>query len=767
MATVALNLTAASGRSTAWSASPASSVITIAWGLRGVLSGVPVASRITSAVLSAPASQVGGYAQYPNELIRVHGYDVDAAGAVTAWPAIASITRTNASVLGTPTSSIDVTTVVQAIVNRGGWTGPIGLLLYRPDYSDWQAKTPTGVTLTITYEGPPTLTATAAQTGPHTLTIAPTLDAGDALDHYTVDWGDSATDNLLTHTYATSGSKSWTVTATLSRGRTLTTSGTTSVDNYPQATLTLAVVVGRTVQATTSLTLASGTTATIEYVWSDGSRRTSSDTHTYDLPGTYTVTAHVTDSRGSKTTATAQITVSFATVAVLDATPYGLTVTLDGTQARAATGSSITSWQWDHGDGTTSGGATTTHTYATPGTYRVVLTVTDSNQLTARAAALVTVSRWVDAIPGDPATETALATQTRTVSVLVELLSPDRAAQITWPEGESPVAVGDVTCDGTTLARWSSSIDIIHPDWMPRTPYDPLHHLARTWVRLWWLISLDEAGSWLRAPIGTYRVGPCRVADDGIAAATASLEDPLTAVRRALWCDGGLSLSGMDASEAVAAILADRAPWLPVEWAPSGSVLPVGYQVGTPEGDPLADVEAIIAAHNLDVHTDALGVVQVQPRRSAGVTRARWEHGPDCTVTEWTAETDPSLLCNEATVWSTADGVTPVTATVRDTLQSSPLWIGHGVRYGRAEGLAEVTTVAQCRVRAEQMLADGLASVRGLTVTTRADPLLEPGDLGSALHPVIGSALYEVRKWTLTASAPHEDSMTVTAVERR
>lgn len=766
MATVTLNLTAASGGNTSWNVDPIG-VITTAWGLRGVLSGVPVASRITSAVLSAPASQVGGYAQYPNEQIRVHGYDVNAAGAVTEWPAIASITRTNASVLGTPTSSIDVTTVVQAIVNRGGWTGPIGLLLYRPDYSNWQAPTPTGITLTISYEGPPTLTATAAQTGPRTLTIAPTLDAGDTLDHYTVDWGDSATDNLLTHTYATSGSKSWTVTATLSRGRTLTTSGTTSVDNYPQATLTLAVTVGRTVAATLATTLASGTTlAEVTYDWGDSSGQTASSTHTYDLPGTYTVTAHVTDSRGSKTTATAQITVSFATVAVLAATPYGLTVTLDGTQARAATGSSITSWQWDHGDGTSSGGAISKHTYTAEGTYRVVLTVTDSNQLTARAVALVTVSRWVDATTDDPARQQAMSAQTRDVDILVELLSPDRHTVIPWHE-RCPVHIGDVTVDGTTLARWSSSMEITDPAWLPRHPRDPLHHLARTWIRVWHLVALD-ATSWLRTPIGTYRIGVPHLNDEGgVITATCDLYDPITLVRRALWGPVGLSLSGMDASEAIASILADRAPWLPVDWTPAGSMLPDGYQVGTPEGDPIADIEAIALAHQIDVHTDAMGVVQVNPLRAAGHTATRWVHGPGCEVTAWTVETDPADLCNEATVWSTADGVAPVSATVRDTDTASPLYIGHGVRYGRAEGLAEVTTEAQCRALARQMVDDGKAARSGVTVQTRANPSLMPGDLAAVVHPGIGLAgVRTIRKWTLTVADVHADTMTVDAVDR-
>ena len=70
--------------------------------------------------------------------------------------------------------------------------------------------------------------------------------------------------------------------------------------------------------------------------------------------------------------------------------PAPLTVSLDGSASSDADGQ-IQSHEWDHGDGTTSTGPVSSHTYAVPGTYTVALTVRDDEGATATATQVLTV----------------------------------------------------------------------------------------------------------------------------------------------------------------------------------------------------------------------------------------------------------------------------------------------------------------------------------------------------------------------------------------
>ena len=104
-------------------------------------------------------------------------------------------------------------------------------------------------------------------------------------------------------------------------------------------------------------------------------------THTYFNPGTYTVTQTVVDDLGIKTSCSTDVTVPM-TAPVCSFTGeivFGATVGFSAAASFDPDGT-IVSHDWDFGDGTqVSGGIVIAHTYATPGTYTVELTLTDDS----------------------------------------------------------------------------------------------------------------------------------------------------------------------------------------------------------------------------------------------------------------------------------------------------------------------------------------------------------------------------------------------------
>ncbi|HSC03251.1 MAG TPA: PKD domain-containing protein [Solirubrobacteraceae bacterium] len=118
-------------------------------------------------------------------------------------------------------------------------------------------------------------------------------------------------------------------------------------------------------------------------------------THAYAAPGDYTVTLTLVDNHGNLTTGSDEISVGASPTAALTASPAQLyddggPVSFDASGSSDA-GGSITSYAWDFGDGATAQGQTASHSYTTPGTYLVRLTVTDSLGLLDTATEAVTV----------------------------------------------------------------------------------------------------------------------------------------------------------------------------------------------------------------------------------------------------------------------------------------------------------------------------------------------------------------------------------------
>ncbi len=140
----------------------------------------------------------------------------------------------------------------------------------------------------------------------------------------------------------------------------------------------------------------------VSYHWNFGDGATAQGirvTHDFALVGTYNVVLTVTDNQGQSASTPptpVDVAVSSKPTAAFTLSPTdpvaGTTVFVNAAASRPAAGFQIVSHAWDFGDGfKVEGGSTASHAYATPGTYTIVLVITDSSGQTASVANTVTV----------------------------------------------------------------------------------------------------------------------------------------------------------------------------------------------------------------------------------------------------------------------------------------------------------------------------------------------------------------------------------------
>lgn len=127
-----------------------------------------------------------------------------------------------------------------------------------------------------------------------------------------------------------------------------------------------------------------------------------SPSHTYTSTGEFTVRLTLTDDTGAQSSRTQVISVTQAPVPVLSvdrtaAEAAPAVFTFDATQSSDPDGE-ITEYRWDFGDGSIEFLASLAHTYATPGTFRAELTVTDDTGVTASTSVLIQVGIETPAI---------------------------------------------------------------------------------------------------------------------------------------------------------------------------------------------------------------------------------------------------------------------------------------------------------------------------------------------------------------------------------
>ena len=276
-----------------------------------------------------------------------------------------------------------------------------------------------------------TMTEPAGNTGPSatftaTCTVlvcamnsAGTVDPeGHTIKGYSYNWGDgtavsATTGTTLSHTYATAGTYTITLTATdswnragLPVNRQVTMQEPTG-NAGPSATFTVTC----TTTNTTCTTNSTGTTDPenntpfrFQYNWGDGTPDTtgtaSGPAHVYNVPGSYTVTLTAFDAWGrggapvTRTATTAAEPAGNAGPAVTFPQPVCTARSCTVTSTGTTDADGIRGYSWNWGDATTpsTGAAPAAHLYATAGTFTITVTVTDNWGRTTNATRTVTVA---------------------------------------------------------------------------------------------------------------------------------------------------------------------------------------------------------------------------------------------------------------------------------------------------------------------------------------------------------------------------------------
>jgi PKD repeat protein len=183
--------------------------------------------------------------------------------------------------------------------------------------------------------------------------------------------------------------------------------------------------------------------------------------YTYAGGGSYTVALTVTDSDGVMASTFQTVTVAGPPIASFVSNCSELTCAFD---ASGSTGdSTIVSYAWTFGDGTTGSGVAPSHTYVAGGDFTVVLTVTDANGQSGTATGSVTVDA-----PPTPGFTVACVNRTCTVhSTATDSDStPIAVWQWNWGDGSptitptSPYPWADQTYTYATSGRYTITLTV-------------------------------------------------------------------------------------------------------------------------------------------------------------------------------------------------------------------------------------------------------------------------------------------------------------------
>ena len=224
-------------------------------------------------------------------------------------------------------------------------------------------------------------------------------DPDGSITSYAWDFGDGSTGTGVnpTHPYAASGTYTVTLTVTDNNGGQDSVSHDVSVQGpnvLPKAGFSSTVTGASASFDSSTSSDPDGTIQSYAWDFGDGTTSTAANpSHTYASSGTFHVQLTVTDDRGGTDSVTHDVTVATQPPhAAFSSSTNLMTASFDGSGSTSLD-STITSYDWDFGDGTSHGsGVTPNHVYTVPGTFQVTLKITDSANQTDSVTHPVTVA---------------------------------------------------------------------------------------------------------------------------------------------------------------------------------------------------------------------------------------------------------------------------------------------------------------------------------------------------------------------------------------
>lgn len=308
-----------------------------------------------------------------------------------------------------------------------------------------------------------------------------------------------------------------------------------------------------------------------------------------------------------------------------------------------------------------------------------------------------------------------------------------------------PVAGGSVTADATSQVRRTATVTISDPTtYFPANPLDVLSPLGSELLVEYGIVIPGVGVEWIPLITGVIQDGT-RVLPNGDL--TITLADRSSHVAEDVFTSptqiGGGTTTYV---QALTALITHMYPSVVVLDSTGNSVVCPTLEVNK---DRWADgVEQITLAIGAEAYFDQIGrlVVRPQPTLSGPIV---WQIrvGTGGVLISRTDKQSRELVYNQVVASGMrSDGTSPVYAIVQDTDPTSPtVWGGSFGARTRTFSSALLTTQAQATAAATALLEQCRGYQADVTLTTVANPALEPGDV-LKLPSSTGSALYIVDK---------------------